>query len=1024
MPPAPARVPSPARSRAAEPAPASSARKRPAPGPSPLAAAPPRVKLAIVRATETAGGAPLAPGVKGELERSFKADLSAVRVHTDGNARQVAVTLSARAVTHGTHIFLGPGENQQDLPLMAHEVAHVVQQRGGAVAQPWSGSGGDHFEHEAQRASDAAVRGDTFTVRERTDRPRVQRFGISNILDKLASLANNIPGFRMFTIVLGVNPVNMSSVPRTPANILRAAVELIPGGGIITQALESYGIFEKVGAWVQQQIDALGMVGSAIRAGLMKFIDSIELTDLVPWNLGRLADKALDTLTAPVRRLVDFVVGLAVGILTFIKDAILIPLAKLAEGTRGYDLLKAILGQDPVTGAPVPRTAETLIPGFLKLIGEEETWENMKKSRAIPRAWAWFQGAMGAVIGFVQEVPGLVVSTIKSLTLGDVFPITGVFIKVGKAFGGFLGRFIDWIGTALWNLLEIIFEVVSPGALAYIKKTGAALKSILKNPAPFVGNLIKAAKGGFDAFADNFGAHLKAGLISWLTGALEGVYIPKAFTLGELVKFVLSVLGLTWANIRPKLVKATSETIVKAMETGFKLVVTLVTEGPAAFWEQLKAELANLRDMVVGGITDLIVDLIVKKAIPKIVSMFIPGAGFISLILSIYDTVMVFVNRLKQIIAVVTAFIDSIVAIAAGNIGAAVKRVESILARLLSLAIAFLFGFAGLGKVADKVMGVIKKIRAPIDKALDKLIAWVVNMAKKLFAKVFGKDKAVDPAVQKKWDDGIKSVRGVASRSKDKPKGDIERDLSGIRGSYGFKTLVLKQKDSKLVVHAVMNPEEDVDLLGSDLDPNEFTGESLWIEVGRRVHADEVPVGEGARISQKSLSWNSKVLLDLIDKSMEPEPLKAAARATVASSLMRASKSTDEKEIYRLVNAAARAVNNLYAATIADVPGKALQAHHRPGVSESSPTFPQTRAGRKRASVAKRIKDNVANLTPEEKAIGARPAKERPALIRAYVAQLLEKEMQSKTEKGLGPLDEFDLDVITAEVHLGQIHRR
>ena len=70
-------------------------------------------------------------------------------------------------------------------------------------------------------------------------------------------------------------------------------------------------------------------------------------------------------------------------------------------------------------------------------------------------------------------------------------------MKVGKAFGGFVGRFVSWGGNALWNLLEIIFDVVSPGALAYIKKTGAALKSILKNPLPFVGNLVKAAKLGF-----------------------------------------------------------------------------------------------------------------------------------------------------------------------------------------------------------------------------------------------------------------------------------------------------------------------------------------------------------------------------------------------------------------------------------------------------------------------------------------------------------------------------------------------
>src|SRR5262249_20991540 len=216
---------------------------------------------------------------------------------------------------------------------------------------------------------------------------------------------------------------------------------------------------------------------------------------------------------------------------------------------------------------------------------------------------------------------------------------------------------------------------------------------------------------------------------------------PKAFSLQEIVKFVLSVLGISWANVRAKLVKVIPEPAVKAMETGFDIVVTLVRDGPAAAWEKIKEQLGNLKDMVIGGITDFVVDTVVKKAIPKLISMFIPGAGFISAILSIYDTIMVFVQKISTIIQVVTGFIDSIVAIAAGVITAAAKRVESTLARLLSLAISFLAGFIGLGRVADKIMGVINKVRAPIDKALDALINWIVTMAKKLFAKVFGKDK-------------------------------------------------------------------------------------------------------------------------------------------------------------------------------------------------------------------------------------------------------------------------------------------
>jgi hypothetical protein len=390
-------------------------------------------------------------------------------------------------------------------------------------------------------------------VAERTP-ASIQRLGISDALAFFADKANMIPGFRMLTLVLGVNPINMSPVDRSAANVLRALIELIPGGAIITQAPQNSGVFEKAGAWVSDQIATLKMTGQALKQAMTDFLGSLSWSDV--FHLGDVWERAKRIFTEPIDRLIAFGKGLIEGILKFIKDAILLPLAKLAEGTKGWDLLIAVLGKNPITGEAVPRTAETLIGGFLKLIGQDEIWDNMKKSNAITRAWAWFQGAMSAVVAFVSQIPDLFVAAFKSLTIEDVVLVVGAFRKVGSVFGGFLVKFTDWAGTAIWNLLEIIFDVVSPGALTYVKKTGAALKSILKDPIPFLRNLIAAAKLGFENFTDNFGTHLKEGLIDWLTGSLPGVYIPKALSLIELGKFALSVLGITWAQIRSKIVKA------------------------------------------------------------------------------------------------------------------------------------------------------------------------------------------------------------------------------------------------------------------------------------------------------------------------------------------------------------------------------------------------------------------------------------------------------------------------------------
>jgi hypothetical protein len=719
------------------------------------------------------GGMPLPGAVRSFMDARFGADFGAIRIHTDARAAMLSARLGARAFTLGPDVYFARDEFQpgsmDGRELIAHELTHTIQQgvvpqRSRTDVQPAAAQTGARVPAAppaSQRTVSspaamppargrpgmpvpASVIAPPAPVRAAVPAPpapppvrvaaraptAVQRFGISDALDKFAEYANVIPGFRMLTIVLGVNPISMSPVDRSAANILRAIVEFIPGGGLIVQALNNSGVFEKAGAWISDQIATLGLVGSAIKKGVDSFLSSLKWSDIL--DLDGVWQRAKRIFTEPIDRLIAFAKGLLDGILKLIKDAILKPLAQLASQTRAWDLLTAVLGKNPITGEAVPRTAETLIGGFLKLIGKEDVWENMKKANAIPRAWAWFQGAMTAVIAFVSAIPDQFVTALKSLTIEDVVLVAGAFAKVAAVFGSFLAKFIDWAGTALWDLAQIIIESISPGALEYIKKTGAALKSILLNPLPFVGNLVKAAKAGFMNFADHFGTHLKAGLIDWLTGSLPGVYIPKAFELGEIVKFVLSVLGISWANLRAKLVKAIGETAVKTLETGFDIVVTLVREGPGAAWEKIKEHLTNLKDIVIGGITDFVVDMVVQKAIPKLLAMFVPGAGFISAVLSIYDTIMVFVNKLAQIAAAVKAFIDSIVAIAAGEISGAAAKVEGVLANLLSLAINFLAGFLGLGKVADKIMGVIKKVQTVIDHALDKLVEWIVGAARKV----------------------------------------------------------------------------------------------------------------------------------------------------------------------------------------------------------------------------------------------------------------------------------------------------
>ncbi|MEP7120317.1 MAG: DUF4157 domain-containing protein [Byssovorax sp.] len=680
-------------------------------------------------ASAKSGGSPLPTSVQRFMEPRFGADFGKVRVHTGDRAAKLNRSVNAQAFTHGAHIFFGQDRFKPDThegkELIAHELTHTIQQ-GEAV----------------QRRADV-------TVNERSSGADVQRLfgiklpGIDTVLDYFANLANAIPGFRMFTIVLGVNPINMSSVDRSAANILRAVVEFLPGGNLITRALDSYGIFNRAGAWIEGQLASLGLSGASIKKSLMDFLGTISPASFL--DPGGIWDNAKRIFSEPIDRIISLVKRVGAWFIELIKDTILRPLGALAAQTPGWDLLCAVLGKNPVTGDAVPRTAETVIGGFMKLIGQEEIWENIKKGNAIARAFAWFQTALDGLMGFVREIPGLFLATLKSLGIADLVVLPMAFVKVAKAFGSFFGRFVSWAGGTIWDLLEIVFSVVAPSVITYIKKAAGAFKTILKNPIAFVRSLVAAGKLGLSQFASNFLKHLKAALISWLTGALSGagIYIPQALSLIEFGKLALSVLGVSWPQIRAKIVKVLpgGETTMKVLETGFDIVVALVTGGPAAAWEIIKDKLAGLRDTIMQGIISFVTESVVKAAIARLVGFLVPGAGFITAILTIVDTVTVFVQKLKDIAQVVASFIDSIAAIANGQIGAAANRVESAMAGALNVVVAFLAKFAGLGKVTDKIVGVVKKLQGTVDKGLDTAIAWIVKQAKAVLAKLLGKGK-------------------------------------------------------------------------------------------------------------------------------------------------------------------------------------------------------------------------------------------------------------------------------------------
>jgi len=114
--------------------------------------------------SQLGAGASLDGGVRSQMESAYGEDFSNVRVHADARGAELSSSVDARAFAVGEHIAFGPGEYQPGTPIgdaiIAHELAHVAQQRGAAstgVPLPKTDDANGSLEDDADSAAVGAV---------------------------------------------------------------------------------------------------------------------------------------------------------------------------------------------------------------------------------------------------------------------------------------------------------------------------------------------------------------------------------------------------------------------------------------------------------------------------------------------------------------------------------------------------------------------------------------------------------------------------------------------------------------------------------------------------------------------------------------------------------------------------------------------------------------------------------------------------------------------------------------------------
>lgn len=317
---------------------------------------------------------------------------------------------------------------------------------------------------------------------------------------------------------------------------------------------------------------------------------------------------------------------------------------------------------------------------------------------------------------------------------------------------------IDVALGAMMGVIETIINLKNM-LLNLLAKASQAIGTIISDPIGFLANFFGGIKLGFEQFRANILKHLQAGFLTWLTGAMSGVNLKMPddiFSLKGIFSLTSQILGLTWDRVRAIGVKVIGEPIIKALEVGFDIVMILKNEGIAGLWEYIKDQFNDLKQTVMDAIMDMIQSQVIQAGIKWILGLLTPVGAFIKACMAIIDVVVFFVQKATSIMELIDAFLDSILAVASGAVGAVADLIENALARSVPVLIGFLASLLGVSGLATRVTKIFQKIQQRVEKAVTKLWVKIKEMGKKVLAKlgIGGKDEH-HPEKQKKIDAGF-----------------------------------------------------------------------------------------------------------------------------------------------------------------------------------------------------------------------------------------------------------------------------
>lgn len=447
------------------------------------------------------GGSPLSGKVKTEMESGIGADFSNVRIHNDSNAVQMNKQLGAQAFATGNNIYFNEGKynpnSKEGKHLLAHELTHTVQQGAAIRKKP-----------EPISPAPEMVQGSFLDL----------------VPDWIIDGARHVPGYTLFTVIIGYDPLRQVDVERTPINLVEGLMGLIPFGTAIFDKLQEYGILQQVFDWVEGKLSELGLTIDSI-------LDLVEeVWDEISFPYTGIIDLVTEKFNEVVNRITSFVSATVDQVITWIKEALIGVAEPILAENKAWSLIKKIIKYDPLRDEAVNATTVEILEDFLILIDKQTELEQMREKGTLQKTADWLDTQVGTFNSLLGELRGLIIAAWDAIQPANLVNIADNLSALADQAGGFLQRVWDFASGVALKVLELVKESL----LAWLSEQAATVRGyslvkVIIGRDPFtqervprtVPNLIRGFMSLMDGGEEQYAQMVESGAIARIVGEIE-----------------------------------------------------------------------------------------------------------------------------------------------------------------------------------------------------------------------------------------------------------------------------------------------------------------------------------------------------------------------------------------------------------------------------------------------------------------------------------------------------------------------